>query len=68
MSEPQFNRKHLHASVSAATFLGLFVGWWLGARMGRASGIESAIFTFAVLLGPGALMRWIDAKYLPPED
>ncbi len=56
-------RKHLHASVGAATIYGMAVGMWIGFRAGQAGWIEILAFTLASMIVPGIVASRIDAKY-----
>jgi len=60
---PKLRRRHLHASVGAATLYGMAVGLWIGLRMGDAGWIETAAFTVFVMIGPAIGGSRIDAHY-----
>ncbi|MBB3802018.1 hypothetical protein FHR47_002266 [Xanthomonas arboricola] len=61
--EPKTRRKHLHASVTAATAYGMAAGMWIGFRVGEAGWIECVAFTLALMIVRVMVMSRIDAKY-----
>jgi len=61
--DPKERRRHLHASVSAASAYGLAVGLWLGTRGQHAGWFEWAVFTAALMIAPTVGASLIDRKY-----
>jgi multisubunit Na+/H+ antiporter MnhF subunit len=56
-------KRHVQASVIAATIYGIAFGFWLGARSQSASFIEAAIVTPLMLFLPAVIFSKIDKKY-----
>ncbi len=61
--DSKVRRRHLHASVMAATLYGMATGWWLGARAPHARWLESFVFVAVLMFAPVVVMSRIDAKY-----
>lgn len=61
--DPKARKRHLHASVAAASLYGMAIGLWIGARGGHAGWIESAIFIVVLMFAPGIVLSRIDAKF-----
>lgn len=61
--ETKQRRKHLHASVGAATLYGMAIGLWLGKRAGEAGFIEMAAFVAVLMFAPAIIMSRLDARY-----
>jgi hypothetical protein len=61
--DKKMRRRHLHASVGAATVYGMVVGFWLGTRMGSAGWIESIAFFVLMMVAPGIIMSRIDSRF-----
>lgn len=61
--DPKVRRRHLHASVSAATLYGMAIGLWIGLRAQHAGWVESLAFGIALMVVPGIVMSRIDARY-----
>lgn len=69
--ESVYNKKHVQASVAAATILGMAFGFWLGKRMAVAGIVESALVWIGYIVLSSIVFSRIDKQYLPevkPED
>ncbi len=65
--EYEYNKKHVQASVVAASALGTLLGFWLGSRAGTAGILEGiGVFVFLVFAATVVFSR-IDEKLLPPK-
>ena len=64
----EYNRKHVRVSVSAATFLGILLGFWLGKRVEVAGVLESLGVVVLFVVVVGIVFSAIDKKLLPPKS
>jgi len=63
-----YNKKHVQISVSAATFLGILLGFWMGKRLGVAGVLEGLLVFVTFIVSIIVVFSRIDKKFLPPSD
>lgn len=62
----EYNKKHVQVSVSAATILGMLLGFWMGKRIEAAGVIEALVIIVAFIISAKIIFSIIDKKFLPP--
>lgn len=60
-----YNKRHVQISVSAATVLGILLGFWLGKRSEVAGFWEAVAVWLTFIISATVVFSRIDEKYLP---
>lgn len=64
----KYNRKHLHAVMTATYLFAFAMGWWVGFRAPKSPPwYEFFVVMFGLMFVQYFVFASIDKKYLPPE-